>query len=311
MTHWTLGILLCGLSLTTFAHPTTDSIDWKADSEHLSQLMELVLTDTSKAVRQSTSDRIQQTLEELLQAPGAYAYPFDELRGISVLQPASKAFRIFTWQLYLDDNNYRYKGIIQTKGGKIYPLKDGSDGMKTVEFSTYRHNDWYGALYYNLQAFQHKGQECYLLFGYDAYSFYNRRKVLDVLYFDDKGDPRFGKAVLEMKDGRGQIRTVKRMLLEYASSVNVSLNYSEAESVVKYDHLIYGAPIPGGGPSSVPDGSYSGLKYNPRAGTWQYIDKLYKDDPNNVLIDATSYGRMVQDGNNRKKKKKDLFGRMR
>lgn len=311
MKYWTLGLLFCSLSLTAFAHPTTDSIHWQAESQRLSQLMHLVLTDTSKTVRQSTSDRIEKDLEGLLQEPGAYDYAFSDLKGISVLQPESKAFRIFTWQLYLEDNSYRYKGLIQTKDGKLYPLTDGSDDMRTVEFSTYRHKEWYGALYYNLQAFKHEGQECYLLFGYDAYSFYNRRKVLDVLYFDDKGDPRFGKAVLEMKDGRGQIRTVKRMLLEYAASVNVSLNYIEAEKVVKYDHLIYGAPIPGGGPSSVPDGSYCGLRFNARTGTWQYIDKLYEDDPNNVLIDATSYGKMVQDGNDRKRKKKDLFGRMR
>jgi hypothetical protein len=229
------------------------------------------------------------------------------------LQPEDKAFRIFTWQLYVDKENYKYQGFIQTKEGNVFPLTDGSDEMRTVEFMTLRHTDWYGALYYNLKAFKHEGKDAYVLFGYDAYSFYNRRKVLDVLYFDGNGKPRFGKSVLQMKDGRGQIRKVKRFVMEYASSVNVTLNYSDEQEMILYDHLIYGSPIPGGGPSSVPDGSYCGLKLE-RSGLWTFVDKVHKDDPKNVLVNATSYEDAMRDGHAQKKSKKeqkDIFGRKR
>ena len=74
-----------------------------------------------------------------------------------------------------------------------------------------------------------------------------------------------------------------------------------------FDHLIYGTPIKGGGPSSVPDGSYCGMKLT-KSGTWEYVDKVYKDDPANVLINATNYDEMMKNQSS-KKRKKDLFGR--
>lgn len=313
MKHWMLGAFIWSALTPLLAHPTVDSSAWSNTTARLNQLMEVVRTNQVLEVRQETSEALEQELTKALETPGSYDHDFATLQGISIVQPASKRLRIFTWQLYIDKDHYRYLGFIQTEDGKVYPLKDGSDEMRTVEFSTFRAKDWYGALYYNLHPFMHEGKELYLLMGYDAYSFYNRRKVIDVLYFDDKGEPRFGKSVLEMKDGRGQLRTVKRFLVEYASSVNVTLNYSEVQDMVIYDHLVYGAPIPGGGPSSVPDGSYCGLKYNVKTGTWQYVDKVHRDDPNNILVDATSYQSIILNNNERKKrkKKKDLFGRMR
>jgi hypothetical protein len=40
------------------------------------------------------------------------------------------------------------------------------------------------------------------------------------------------------------------------------------------------------------------------------VDKVHKDDPANILVDATSYERMIQTEKEQpKKKQKDLFGR--
>lgn len=43
---------------------------------------------------------------------------------------------------------------------------------------------WYGVLYYNMKEFKGlDGSFYYLVFGYDGYEFFNKWKVLDVLYF--------------------------------------------------------------------------------------------------------------------------------
>lgn len=308
--------LLIG-SLPSYATSDVDSTEWHSITMHMHSLMEMVRTNQSLEERQGASDELEKFLQETLERKGSYDYDFAELEGVSILQPEDKAFKIFTWQLYVDKEHYKYQGFIQTQEGKVFPLTDGSDEMRTVEFMTLRHTDWYGALYYNLRPFKQDGQTAYVLFGFDAYSFYNRRKVLDILYFDGNGKPRFGKNVLQMKDGRGQIRKVKRFLMEYSSSVNVTLNYSEEQDMIIYDHLIYGSPIANAGPSSVPDGSYCGLKLD-RSGMWTFVDKVHKDDPNKVLVRATSYEDAFNDGQNQKrqkikekKKQKDLFGRTR
>jgi hypothetical protein len=102
------------------------------------------------------------------------------------------------------------------------------------------------------------------------------------------------------------------MLLEYSATVSVTLNYNEDLDRVVFDHLIYGSPIRGEMPTNVPDGSYSGMVLT-KDGIWKYVDKIYKDDPNNVLINATSFETILQEdaetNKGKKKKKKDIFGR--
>lgn len=315
--HYSLALLALLLgTLPCMATNNVDSTDWHATTMQMSSLMNIVRTNQNLEARKGASTDLEKLLQETLELEGSYDYAFAELEGVSLLQPEDKTFRIFTWQLYIDKEHYKYHGFIQTKEGKVFPLTDGSDNMRTVEFTTMRHTDWYGALYYNLQSFKHEGQNAYVLFGFDAFSFYNRRKVLDVLYFDGNGKPRFGKSVLQMKDGRGRVRKVKRFLMEYSASVNVTLNYSEEQDMIIYDHLIYGSPIANAGPSSVPDGSYCGLKLE--RGLWTFVDKVHKDDPNNVLVNASSFKEAMQDGQNQKKERarnkkleKDLFGRQR
>lgn len=273
------------------------------------QLIETVRTEKQEQVRVVASGELEELLQKTLEIEGSYTYNFNDLEGISILQAPNKDFRIFSWQLYVDKNDYQYRGFIQKKDGTVYKLEDKSDEMRGVEFSILKPENWYGALYYNMQAFQHEGQDCYLLFGLDTYGFFNRRKVLDILYFDESGRPRFGKTVLEMKDGRGQLRQVKRMILEYSATVSVTLNYNKDLQKVVFDHLIYGSPVKGEMPTNVPDGSYSGMEMT-KEGLWRYVDKIYKDDPNNVLINATSYESILeQEKEKPKKKKKDIFGR--
>lgn len=303
-----LLLLCCSFYCQTYA--TDVDTTFIAESEAaMCGLIKDVLSNQNLEVRQEASKELEALLEKTLTQNGSFEHDFSDLKGVSIIQPENKALRIFTWQLYIDKDHYQYRGFIQTKEGKVFRLQDKSDDMRTVEFSIHKPENWYGALYYNLKEFKSEGQTMYMLFGYDAFDFYNRRKLLDVLYFDNSGRPRFGKTVLEMKDGRGKIRKVKRFVMEYSSSVNVTLNYSKEQDMIIYDHLIYGSPIKSAGPSNVPDGSYSGVQLD-KSGVWKYVDKVHRDDPANILVDATSYERMIQNEKEKpKKKQKDLFGR--
>jgi hypothetical protein len=273
-------------NLSLFAQETQEEpnyADLRDVEMEISALGTSLHNDTSLANRQYAANSIEALLQKALEAENTYGYPFKELEGVSLLQPEDKRFRIFTWELYESPQSYIQYGIVQTQEGKVFVLKDKSHEMQRPEFGRDKADNWYGALYYNIKAFKTNNQTQYLLFGRDSYSLYEHRKVLDVIYFDHKGAPRFGNNVIKVKDGYGRLRNVNRFLLQYSAGVYVKLNYDETQEMVVYDHLIHGQGIvEGQAPTGVPDGSYCGLKLT--NGRWEYVDKVFKDDPNNVLV---------------------------
>jgi hypothetical protein len=293
------------LAQSLLANPIDTSF-FQTQELQLAKLGETLLTDTSSQRRQEASSLLALELKTLLEKKGSFQYTFKKLKAISVVQPPSNTFKIFTWQVYIDQENYSHVGFIQKADGSVFELKDQSDNMAGGEMMPHTASFWYGALYYNLKEFKHKGQKMYLLMGADFYSFFERRKVLEVLYFDVTGSPRFGKKVIQMKDGFGRVRIENRMFMQYAASVNVSLNYKEDLDMVVYDHLILGAINKQ--PANLPDGSYSGMKLN-KKGIWTYVDKVYKDDPNNVLTRSGNAHEIMATEGAKRKNKKDIFGR--
>lgn len=297
--------IFSGYSL--FAQETEEAAATYADLSdiemEISALGTTLHNDTSLSNRQYAANSIEALLQKSLEAENTYGYPFEEIVGISLLQPEDKRFRIFTWELYETPQSYVQYGIVQTNDGKVYVLQDKSHEMQRPEFGRNKADNWYGALYYNLRAFETNNQTQYLLFGRDSYSLYEHRKVLDIIYFDHTGKPRFGNNVLKVKDGFGRMRTVNRFLIQYSAGVNVKLNYDEVQDMVVYDHLINGAGIvEGQAPTGVPDGSYCGLKLT--KGRWEYIDKVFKDDPNNVLVNDQNPQKIM--GRTRKKRETNL-----
>lgn len=214
-------------------------------------------------------------LVRALKTENSFHYPFDRLKSMSILAPADSSFRIFTWQLFVDDSTYRYYGAIQmnTPELKLFPLIDRSFEMPAPPVLEQLSPDrWYGALYYNLRPFDSKEGRKYLLFGFDGFTFFEKRKVLDVLSFDKSGNPRFGAPVF---DRPGENAGEQRLLLEYTSEAKVRLNWDEQYQMILFDHLI---PMPSpytDGMINVPDGSYDGLRWE--KGRWVFVDKVFND----------------------------------
>ncbi len=291
------------IPLSNFAQESPEYTDLTEVEMELSTLGTNLHNNRKLENRRYAAQRIEQLLKESLEADNTYGYPFDQLEGIAMLQPEDKRFRIFTWELYEDTSSYVQYGIVQTQEGKVFVLQDKSHEMDRPEFGRNKTDNWYGALYYNLKAFQTNNQTQYLLFGRDSYSVYEHRKVLDILYFDHQGHPRFGNNIIKVKDGYGRLRTVNRFLLQYSAGVYVKLNYDEELDMVVYDHLIHGSGVvEGQQPTGVPDGSYSGLQLI--KGRWEYVDKVFKDDPNNVLVNDQN-PQMIM-GRKTKKRETDL-----
>jgi hypothetical protein len=219
-----------------------------------------------------------QTLVRALKVENSFNYRFDRIKSISILAPPDSSFRIFTWQLFVNDSTYRYYGAIQKnqKELKLFPLIDRSFEFQTPPpaHDVLSHEKWYGALYYNLRQFDSKAGRRYLLFGYDAFEFFDKRKVLEVLYFDKSGTPVFGDEVFD-RGPTSNVSPETRIFQEYSAESSTKLNWDEQYQMVLMDHLI---PMPspfGRGITGVPDGSYDGWQLE--KGQWVFVAKVFND----------------------------------
>jgi len=214
-------------------------------------------------------------LVEALKTENSFDYPFERMKAVSIMYPPDSTFRIFTWQLYVDTADYRYFGAIQmnTPELKLFPLVDRSFNLKAdPEQAILTPEDWYGALYYNVREVKGPKGKYYLLFGYDGFSFFDKRKLIDVLTFDEAGKPKFGAPVFVQETKGGPPRTKNRIMLEYSAESSIKLNYEETLDMIVFDHLIPMGGLYGQGASNFPDGSYEA--YELKGGVWKYLEML-------------------------------------
>ncbi|MEK7255248.1 MAG: hypothetical protein AAB316_10920 [Bacteroidota bacterium] len=130
---------------------------------------------------------------------------------------------------------------------------------------------WYGSIYYNLRQFDTAEGRKYLLFGFDGYTFFNKRKVADVLSFKD-GKAFFGAPVFVQEDSTGQQTIRKRLLQEYSAEASVRFNFDEVYEMIMFDHLTATGGTYGQGMTMVPDGTYEAYKLE--NGRWHWIEKI-------------------------------------
>lgn len=239
-------------------------------------------------------------LIKTLKTRNSFDYKFDRLRSISILYAPDSSFRIFSWQLYVDTSEYRYFGAIQMNEPELNltPLIDRSFNVQDLENAELPSDNWYGALYYNIKAFDTPEGKKYLLFGFDGFQFFIKRKVIDVLHFKE-GKPVFGAAVFAHANEPNRPPLKKnRVVLEYSAEASVKCNYDEFEEMVIFDHLMpMKSHFPGIKTVHVPDGTYEGYKF--ANGYWQHINKVF-----NYSISEPPMENSILDG-----RLKDILGK--
>lgn len=268
------------------AAPMTEAqvVQVRAVEDTLMVLAYAVLNDSLAENRFAACRDMIPNLVKALKVENSFSYPFKRLPSVSIQYPQDSSFRVFTWQLYVDENDYRYYGAIQMNSGllRLFPLVDRSfqTDLENIEYETFPADKWYGAVYYNLRQVEGPQGSYYLLFGFDGNEFFRKRKVVDVLAFGADGKPSFGAPVfVQLENGR-PVETKKRLFLEYSSGATVRLNYDELLEMIIFDHLIEMGGQYGEGMVYVPDGSYEG--YRLEGGRWVYIPKIWdqvQDEP--------------------------------
>lgn len=213
---------------------------------------------------------------KVLQTKNSFYYPFDSLITISRLTPADSSFRIFTWQLVINENTVRQHGAIQmnTKDGslKLFPLIDKTPNMATPEDSVVNNFNWVGAVYYKIVEKKAFGKTYYTLLGFDENDLKSNKKIIEVLTFEN-GLPVFGGNHFSFPDNSVQKKGIARYIMTYKKNASPRLNYDPDMDIIIYEHLISETGEPQKKYTYVGDGDYEGLKW--KDGKWVHINKVF------------------------------------
>ncbi|RLD21931.1 MAG: hypothetical protein DRI69_02725 [Bacteroidetes bacterium] len=258
------------LFVTSLQAQSLDSLE--AELAYYSDAMTNMSTSAHRA---RSAEMLHHKILEALSIEGSFTHQFKSLEWCKIISPRDTTFKLITWQLEMDDNTYRYYGVIQKSDGRIIELHDKRPLRS--EYASHDQNTWYGALYYGIEEFKNiEGQNAYLILGFSISSASTNQKVADVLQFVDDG-VHFGAEVFVMKDEDGAEDVKSRILLEYAATASGRMQFDREKKMLIYDHVIL---INAGfdGPLWVPDGSFHGFEY--KDGNWHFVDKVFQQTVN-------------------------------
>ena len=292
-------IFLFLIFLTFSVDAQLDSLQavFRSQEDTLEVLADGMLNDKEEE-RLYFCEKFIKKLVSTLKIQGSYQYEFENFENISILPSGDDQFRIFTWQLEVAQGEYRYYGAIQLnhKELQLIPLIDRSFNLENIETATVSNEEWYGAVYYNIMPFVHDNKTAYMLFGYDTNDYFNRKKILDVLTFDEQGKAHFGTPVFHYPDGIIH----HRVILTFAANANIRLNFDKKLGMIVFDHLINDSDVSSA--QMVPDGSYSGFKFD--EGKWNFVEKIFdqvsEKPPHEVPLTEEKLKLVKPDPNKRK-----------
>lgn len=249
-------------------HQKEDSLVIVADS----------MINALTAAKRFRSDSIfVRTLVRSLVIKNSFNYPFDSLLAVSKLYPPDSSFRIFTWQLKKDDYMFIQKGAIQMKTAngelKLLPLYDHSMFTAKPLDSVRTRETWIGAIYYRIIQKDFKGKRYYTLLGFDDFSSTSNRKWMEVMTFNEIGEPVFGGPFISFKNDTTKRAVQQRFNIEYKKDARTTFNYDPELDMIVYDHLVSETEEPTKKDTFIPDGDFEGFKW--KDGQWLHVDKVF------------------------------------
>jgi hypothetical protein len=176
------------------------------------------------SVKKVANDTILTGMRSLLQKPSSISFPFDSLKFVKAVRPSDKSFLLITWTVPFADG-HRYYGFLQINGSseimEVIELVDNDGSMKPNR--SYPATDWPGAVYYELIEKSTKTGKLFILFGWIGGEPGTARRVIEVLTFDEAGNPVFGAPVFQMDQNMLQYR----VNFEFTDQVPFHLAYEE------------------------------------------------------------------------------------
>ena len=214
----------CSFSLRSQEHLSLAVLD-----DSLSSLQRKIQKTDNDSVRQSLNTLFRTKLKTAIELPGSFTYPFDSLKKLAKMTSPDKKFRIYNWNLPVTNGSNLYFCFLQVPEKsvkstfRIIELRDRSDSIPDPEHSAMGAGNWYGALYYKIISEKSETGTIYTLIGCESTTLSEMQKIIEILTFDDKNLPHFGKKIFnKYKDGEN-----KRVIFKYSPVATMVLRYEE------------------------------------------------------------------------------------
>lgn len=188
-------------------------------------------------VLQSDAERLEKnfvfvkTLVSSLKERHAYLFNFDKLSSITVLRSPDDSFRIFSWNVDLNDGSYLYYGAIQrkTKDGKLslVPLLDKTFEIQKPEEALLSPDNWYGARYYDIQALG----DAYVLLGWKGHNADYTQKVIEILHLQNDQFI-LGKTLFADQPNS------QRRIFNFSKQASMYLKFDRPQERLIFDHIV-------------------------------------------------------------------------
>ncbi len=274
----TISIFFCGLSVFSQQIKTEDFKILK-EKEDSMQLHAIKLIQGINSSDRFTADSIfTKMFVRSLKIKNSFYYPYDSLYTISKLYAPDSSFRIYTWQLIINDNIVRQHGAIQMKTDdgslKLIPLIDKSDNIQKIMDTIGNNFAWIGTVYYNIVLNSFEDKKYYTLLGYDEYNIRSTRKFIEVMHFEN-GVPIFGGNFFNFNKDSLMPRNPARYVYEFKKEAGPRLRFDEEMNMVIMEHLISESNEPKKKWTLIGDGDYEGFKWE--KGKWNYIAKVFNE----------------------------------
>ena len=255
----------------------------KAELKLLSQKEDSLLTYSAQIIQGINADNrfnadssFTRVLVRALKTKNSFHYPFDSLQTISILYAPDSAFRIFTWQLVINENVIRQHGAIQMKTGdgslKLFRLIDKSDVTTNIADTIANNDGWIGAIYYKIILKKSGNQNYYTLLGFDENNIRSSRKIIEVLTFIN-GEPVFGGSYFSGEKADGFSKWQSRYIMEYKKEAGPRLNYDKDLDMIVVEHLVSESNQPKKKWTLIGDGDYEGFVW--RGNKWMHVEKVF------------------------------------
>ena len=271
-----LFFFLIGNSVFSQHLSTAENKELKQKEDSLKTFAVDIIQGRTAAVRLTADSMFTRMFVRALKIKNSFHYPFDSLITISRLSPEDSTFKIFTWQMVVNEYVTRQHGAIQMKTAAgsllLFPLIDKSAVTQDKEDTIGNNFGWMGAVYYKLIEKTAFGKNYYTLLGYDENNINSNKKVIEMLTFKD-GEPIFGGANFSFQDNSVMKKSRARYVMEYKKNSSPRLTYDPDQDMIIYEHLISETGEPNKKYTYIPDGDYEGLKWID--GKWVHIQKVF------------------------------------
>ncbi|HYE56541.1 MAG TPA: hypothetical protein VD996_16945 [Chitinophagaceae bacterium] len=269
------------LSFASFAQSglsAAEKRELQKKEDTLKQLSQAIVFGKTAADRFRADSNFVRALVRTLRIKNSFYYPLDSV-AVSRLYSPDSAFRIFTWQVQKDAYVYLQKGAIQVRTNdgslKLFPLHDVSMFIARPWDTVTNREGWIGAIYYKIILKTHNNKKYYTLLGFDDYSIGSNKKWMEVLTFNDKGEPVFGGPYINYKSDtiRKNAPVIARFNIEYKKEAKTFFNYDPELDLIVFDHLISETNEPDRRDTYIPDGDFEAFKW--QNGRWVHVDKVF------------------------------------